>query len=862
MTKPVPSPAHHKPRNDTTDSLDPTTAIPLIGVGCSAGGLQALESFFSHVPEASGMAFVVVQHLDPTHVSVLPELLQPNTSMRVIEITDGMVIEANSVYVIPPNKDVSLLHGKLHLLEPIAPRGLRLPIDFFLRSLAEDRKEKAIGIVLSGMGSDGVFGLRAIKEKAGLTLVQEPATAQSDSMPRSAIGAGVADIVAPPEMLAGRIANYLRHPSHELRDEVPEKPDVLSALDRIIILLRDRSGNDFSLYKTNTLHRRIERRMAVHQISVIDDYVRHLRANPVEIDLLFKELLIGVTNFFRDPEVWETLRTEALPLLLGQHAGGKTLRAWVAACSTGEEAYSLAIIFREVLETLKPEARFTLQIYATDLDAEAIEKARKGYYPDNIAADITPERLARYFIAEEGGGYRINKNIREMVVFATQNVIADPPFTKLDILTCRNLLIYFGAALQKTLLPLFHYALNPGGLLLLGSSESIGNYSQMFSPLSNKARIFRQRDESPSMRELVLPGQLATPLPDSNAVPRSESGDNLGQLTDQLIQQRFAPAAVLVNSEGDIVYISGRTGKYLEPAAGKTNVNIHAMARAGLREALVGVIFRALKEPLRAVQLKGVRIEEEGSAHLVDVTVQAIEKPEALRGRVLLVFKDAPAPPPRRKATKQAIPEAQSALRQELEQTREALQVTHEEMQTTVEELKSSNEELQSTNEELQSTNEEMTTSREELQSLNEELQTVNAELQSKVDDLTWVRNDMTNLLNSTEIATIFLDNEMRLRRFTTHATKLFKLIPGDVGRPLSHVVTDLDYPQLKEDALDVLRTLMFQETVAATHDGRWFRVRIMPYRTQENVIDGVVITFTDITGIKQLEAELRKHGG
>ncbi len=862
MTKPVQSPARHKPRNDTPVAIDPTTAIPLIGVGCSAGGLPALEAFFSHVPEASGMAFVVVQHLDPTHVSVLPELLQPQTRMRVVEITDGITIEANSVYVIPPNKDVSLLHGALHLLEPIAPRGLRLPIDFFLRSLAEDRKEKAIGIVLSGMGSDGVFGLRAIKEKAGLTLVQEPATAQSDSMPRSAIAAGVADIVAPPEMLAGRIANYVRHPFHELPDEVQEKAVVLSALDKIIILLRDRSGNDFSLYKTNTLHRRIERRMAVHQISTIDDYVHHLRANPAEIDLLFKELLIGVTHFFRDPEVWETLRTEALPLLLGQYPGGKTLRAWIAACSTGEEAYSLAIIFREALEALKPEARFTLQIYATDLDAEAIEKARKGYFPENIAADITPERLARHFIAEEDGGYRINKNIREMVVFATQNVIADPPFTKLDILTCRNLLIYFGAALQKTLLPLFHYALNPGGLLLLGSSESIGHYTQLFTPLSNKARIFRQRNEASSLRELSFPGQRSTRLSDSNALPPSESSDNLGQLTDQLIQQHFAPAAVLVNGEGDIVYVSGRTGKYLEPAAGKTNVNIHAMARDGLREALVGVIFKALREPQRAIQLKGVRIKDEGIQQRVDVTVQALEKPEVMRGRVLLVFKDVPAPPARRKPSTLATPEAQNALMLELEQTRDALQITQEEMQTTVEEVKSSNEELQSTNEELQSTNEELTTSKEELQSLNEELQTVNAELQSKVDDLTWVRNDMTNLLNSTEIATIFLDNEMRLRRFTTHATKLFKLIPGDVGRPLSHVVTDLDFPELNAVSLDVLRTLMFQETVAATHDGRWFRVRIMPYRTQENVIDGVVITFTDITEIKQMEAELRKHAG
>jgi len=860
MTKPA------KPRSKKSDLPPPPApssahpATHIIGIGCSAGGLEALERFFAHVPAHSRMAYVVVQHLDPTHVSVLPELLQRQTPMRVVEAGDGMLVEADCVYVIPPNKDLSLLHSTLRLLEPIAPRGLRLPIDFFLRSLAEDRREHAIGIVLSGMGSDGMFGLRAIKEKAGLTLVQDPATAQSASMPKSAIEAGVVDIVAPPEALAGRIADYLHHPSHEQPLDSPNKDDIPSALDKIIILLRDRSGNDFSLYKTNTLHRRIERRMAVHQIATLDDYVRHLRANPPEIDLLFKELLIGVTNFFRDPEVWDSLATEALPALLAQHPGGKALRAWVSACSTGEEAYSLAIVFREALEALRPEARFTLQIYATDLDPEAIEKARKGCYPENIAADVTPERLARYFVPDENGGYRISKEIREMVVFATQNIVSDPPFTKLDILTCRNLLIYFGTQLQRTLLPLFHYALNPGGLLLLGSAETIGNYGHLFTPLNNKARLFRCRDETLSVNELAFPSRTPPEVAPLGEAPRGELIDNLGQLTDQLIQQHFAPAAVLVNGDGDILYISGRTGKYLEPAAGKTNINLHAMAREGLREALVGVIFKALKEPQRPILLKNLHVGTDNGLQIVDVSVQAIEKPDALRGRVIIVFKDVPTPPARRKSVKQAVPETQTALQLELQQTREMLQITHEEMQTTVEELKSSNEELQSTNEELQSTNEELTTSKEELQSLNEELQTVNAELQSKVDDLTWVRNDMTNLLNSTEIATVFLDNDMKLRRFTTNATKLFKLIPGDVGRPLSHVVTDLDYPQIKEDALAVLRTLVFQEKEASTHDGRWYRVRIMPYRTQDNVIDGVVITFTDITEIKQLEAALRSR--
>jgi two-component system, chemotaxis family, CheB/CheR fusion protein len=839
-------------------SSDP--GFPIVGIGCSAGGLEALEKFLTHVPADSGMAIVIVQHLAPDHDSALPQLLQRLTPMPVVEVAEGMAVQPDHVYVIPPNHDLSILHGKLHLLDPAAPRGLRLPIDFFLRSLAEDQRERAIAVILSGMGSDGVFGLRAVKEKGGLTLVQEPATAEADSMPRSAIEAGVADIVSPPETLASRITQYLRHPLHEMQPEPPQAAEILSALDRIVILLRDRSGNDFSLYKTNTLYRRIERRMAVHQIAELDGYVRYLRGNPQEMDLLFKELLIGVTRFFRDREVWEILRAEAIPSLLARHPYGGALRAWVPACSTGEEAYSLAIVFREVIEQLKPEARFTLQIYATDLDHDAVNRARRGCYPDNVAADVSPERLARNFLPEEGGGYRIAKAIREMVVFAPQNIISDPPFTKLDLISCRNLLIYFGAQVQKQLLPMFHYALNPGGLLLLGSAETIGNFGHLFSPLNNKARLFRRLDRALPITELTFPGSVPQMIPATAPASPGGGEEDLGQLTDQLIQQNFSPAAVLVNADGDILYVSGRTGKYLEPAAGKTNMNIHAMAREGLRDALMGMVRKALKES-HPIHLNGLRVGTDGGTQLVDVTLQAVARPASLRGRVIVVFRDVPAPPAPRRTGKRIAAETQRDLEQELTQARELLQVTQEEMQTTVEELKSSNEELQSTNEELQSTNEELTTSKEELQSLNEELQTVNAELQSKVDDLTWVRNDMTNLLNSTEIATVFLDNEMRLRRFTTHATRLFKLIPGDVGRPLSDIVSDLDYPQLQNDAHQVLRTLVFQEKEVTTEDRRWYRVRIMPYRTQENIIDGVVITFIDITEIKKLEAELRARG-
>lgn len=833
--------------------------FPIVGVGCSAGGLEALEKFFAHVPATCGLGFVVVQHLDPTQLSALPELIQRTTKMSVKTAGDRMAVKPNCVYVIPPNKDLTMLHRSLHLLDPVAPRGQRLPIDLFLRSLAEDQHENAVGVILSGMGSDGVLGLRAIKERGGLVLAQDPASAKADSMPKTAIASGVVDIVAPAEELPARILTYLYH--IPLKTSVEPKPESEShsALEKIVILLRDRNSTDFSLYKPNTLYRRIERRIALHQLDKIADYVRYLRENPQELDLLFKELLIGVTNFFRDSAVWETLRSGTLPALLGQHPEGRALRAWVPACSSGEEAYSLAIVFKEAIEAVMPNKRISLQIYATDIDPDAIDKARKGVYPKNISADVSPERLEKYFVADESGGYRISKEIREMVIFAPHNIISDPPFIKLDILTCRNLLIYFGAELQKKLLPLFHYALNRDGILLLGSAESVGNLSQLFAPIGSSARLYRRVGAPLRQVEVEYPSGDAASTAAGEKISPANPAKSLELLTDQLIQQTFAPAAVLVNSDGDILYISGRIGKYLEPAAGKVNINLYAMARPGLREALIGTIHKALRQN-QPIQLNGLKLGANGSTQYINVTVQGIEKPDLLRGRVLVVFSDI-APPlvaaktRQIKASKASVETAQA---QELQEFREALQVTHEEMQTSVEELKSTNEELQSTNEELQSTNEELTTSKEEMQSMNEELQTVNAELQSKVEDLSWVRNDMANLLNSTEIATIFLDSEFKLRRFTPNVTNLFKLIPADVGRPLSHIVSELDYAALKDNAQEVLRTLVFQEKQVKTRGGRWYRVRIMPYRTQDNVIDGVVITFIDITEIKKLEAELR----
>ena len=837
--------------------------FPIVGIGASAGGLEALEQFLRHVPEGCGLAFIIVQHLDPTHKGVMPELLQRVTGMEVFQVRDRMRVKPNCVYVIPPNKDMSILHGVLHLFDPVAPRGLRLPIDFFLRSLAEDRKELSVGVILSGMGSDGTMGLRAIKEKAGVALVQEPASAKFDSMPRSAIDAGLADLIAPAEHLPEKIIGFLSHVRTITTTELTLEDKDQSGLEKVLILLRARTGQDFSLYKKNTVYRRIERRMSIHQINRIASYVRYLQENPQEVELLFKELLIGVTSFFRDPEAWEHLQKDAITALLKGRPAGVVLRAWSAGCSTGEEAYSLAMAFKETLDQVRPEESFSLQIFATDLDRDAIDRGRLGVYPANIAADVSPERLRRFFVKEDDR-YRVGKEIREMVTFATQNVIMDPPFTKLDILICRNLLIYLTPELQKKLMPLFHYSLTPGGVLFLGSAEAVGSFTTLFAPLNAKSRLFRRRETLIATYPIAFPPAFTPAMSGgTKELLMMRPAVNLQSLADQLLLQHFSPPAVLVSDKGDILYINGRTGKYLEPAAGKANWSIFSMAREGLRFEL-GSAFQKATRHKEMITVKGLKIGTGGGGQTVDITVQPIDEPDALRGMVLIVFTDVATPPEQKikGRARSASSDNGRTLDQEkeLQQCREELQTTREEMQTSQEELKSSNEELQSTNEELQSTNEELTTSREEMQSLNEELQTVNAEQQSKMDELSRMNNDMRNLLNSTEIVTVFLDNDLHIRRFTSGADKLFKLRQGDVGRPLSEIVTDLLYPDLAEVAHEVLRTLVFSEMQVATNDGRWYAVRIMPYRTVDDVIGGVVITFANITTFKRSEVELHEE--
>lgn len=841
-------------------NMENRLAFPIVGIGASAGGLDALETFLRHVPNCSGISFVIVQHLDSMNKEMMPELLQRVTEMEVIQVKDSMKVNPDCVYVIPPNKDMYILQGVLHLIEPIIVHGLRLSIDFFFQSVAEDQKERSIAVILSGMGTDGTLGIKKIKEMAGLVLVQEPSDSKFDSMPLSAIDTGIVDIIAKAEELPGKIVTFLQHSFFLSTPKTKIAEEESNPLEKIMLLLREQTGHDFSLYKTNTVYRRVERRMSIQQIDKLTDYVKYLEENPQELEILFKELLIGVTNFFRDPSVWEELKINITTKIIDSYPSGQILRAWTPGCSTGEEAYSLAIIFKEVLEKMNPKSALSLQIFATDLDKDAIDRARQGIYPANIVADVSPERLKRFFIKEENS-YRICKEIREMIVFAPQNIIMDPPFSKLDILTCRNLLIYFDSELQKKLIPLFHFSLNTGGILMLGNSETIGRFTDIFAQIGHKSRIYRCIESVTETKYFEVPASPFSSMFKTEEKPKTQKEViSIQSLIDQIILKQHSPATILVNDKGDILYINGRTGKYLEPAAGKVNWNIFAMAREGLKYELTEAFWKALRQK-SIIKIKNVKIKGSKSIHAINLTVQYIQEPVALYGMIMIIFNDTEEIPVSHITGKNkgytSLYSRLLQLEQDLLQSRGELQITREGIQTSHEELKSANEELQSTNEERQSTIEELTTSKEELQSLNEELHTSNIELQSKLEDLSRTDTDMKNLLNSTEIATVFLDNNLNLRRYTTQATNIIKFIPKDIGRPITDISTDLIYCNMSETVREVINSQKSIENQIPTHDGRWFLIRIMPYCTLENTTDGVVITFLDITIAKMLELNL-----
>jgi two-component system, chemotaxis family, CheB/CheR fusion protein len=895
MTKKKDTPAS-KPQKDSLVSTEKAApvpgrrsgpAFPIVGIGASAGGLAAFEAFFSGMPADAdpGMAFILVQHLAPDHKSLLTELIRRCTRMEVFEVEDGMEVRPNCTYIIPPNHDMTLLHGRLQLIDPIAPRGQRLPIDFFFRSLAQSLHESVIGVVLSGTGSDGTLGVRAIKGEGGMVIAQTPESCEYDGMPRSAIATGLVDYELPPSEMPARIIAYAAHAyGPPLHTEAAPTSRTENALRKICILLRIHTGHDFSQYKPSTIHRRIERRMAVHQIKRLDAYIQYMQQAPLEVEALFRDLLIGVTRFFRDTEVFKEFEEEVVPKLFAGKSPGSSIRIWSTGCSTGEEAYSIAILLQEYME--KTRTRIKVQIFATDIDSQAISTARSGLYPASIAADVTPERLARFFTVESNGGaYRIHKTLRDILIFSEQDVIKDPPFSKLDCVVCRNLLIYMGGELQKKLMPLFHYALRPGGFLFLGTSETVGDFGDLFTAVHRKSKLYLCKEaqlgkRSTAMSRFIPPlSALDSSLLRPTIVKEAASAKlPLRDLTEQTLLQRFVPVGVLVNAQGDILYLHGRTGQYLEPTQGEAGINnILKMAREGLRRGLNTALHKARSSGGTA-RSQSLWVKTNGSFTSVDLTVcpVAADHVDFSDPFYLVILEPSPqinhesvqtpAPPAVGGGVEESDGEKDNlvkTLRQELLANEEYLQSTIEELETSNEELNSSNEEMQSINEELQSSNEELETSKEELQSVNEELSTVNTELQNKLTDLSQANNDMSNLLSGTGIATIFVDHNLCIMRFTPAATQIINLIPVDIGRHVGHIVSKLvGYDSLVEDVESVLETLLPKDLEVQAEDGKWYTMRIQPYRTLDNVIEGAVITFVDITEMKKSDELLQEAHG
>jgi two-component system CheB/CheR fusion protein len=838
--------------------------FPIVGIGASAGGLEAIEGLFANTPSEMKIAFCIIQHLAPERKSMMGSLLEKYTKMKIVEARDGVKVEPGCVYLNPPNRDVSIMNGRLLLSEPALPRGAHLPIDHFFRSLAEDKGDKSICIVLSGTGTDGTLGLKAVKGAGGMAMAQEEAQAKYDSMPKSAIDTGLVDYVLPVEKMAAVLSKYVEHPYIVGPEKaLTAKEKLESHLQKIFMLIRSTTGHDFSQYKQSTIRRRIERRMAVHQIGKISEYVTYLDKNHSEIKLLFKDFLITVTNFFRDPKAFECLNDEVILPLVRVKPNEANIRVWVAGCATGEEAYSIAILLEEAASALKKH--FNVQVFATDIDADAIERARQGVYPDSIIADVSAERLKTFFVKEENA-YRVKKQIRETVVFAMQNLVKDAPFSRLDLVSCRNVLIYMNTSLQKKIIPLFHYTLNPDGFMFLGTSETIGEFTDLFSPTDAKWRIFKRKNAIVRMKL----EQKALPLGDlSGEFAKGErrfepTPISIKQMAERTILQEYAPPCVLIDEKFDVLYFNGDTDKYLSMPTGEPNFNLLKIAREDIRYQLSTLLHKCQKEK-KIVICKNMNIAINGDVVPINIVVKPITDPGIKNEFMMVLFESAkPATAASQKKRQHAqsrqIEPRIAALEHELQSTKEYLQTTVEELETSNEEMKSTNEELQSTNEELQSTNEELETSREELQSTNEELETVNNELQNKVEQLSESNNDLNNLFGSTEVATIFLDTDIRIKRFTPGAADIFKLINTDVGRPVSDITHNLLYDNLLKDIHEILTNLGRVEKEVRSKSGHWYFMRILPYRTTENVVDGVVVTFVDITKQKQAEDKLQER--
>ena len=780
--------------------------------------------------------------------------------MNVFEIEDEMKIARNCVYVIPPNHDLFIRNGTLQLQSPTTPRAFHFPIDSFFQSLAEDQHEQAIGIILSGTGSDGSLGARAIKAEGGIMIAQTPESSEYNGMPSNAIGTGLMDYVLAPEAIPTQLFSYTTTAFGNLLSK-PATDQNDPSLKKICALVKAKTGHDFSHYKQTTIIRRIQRRMAIQHINRLTEYINFLQQNPTEIESLFLDFMIGVTHFFRDPEAFDRLREKVIPALFEGKPQGSTIRVWVPGCSTGEEAYSIAILLHEEMERLKQQ--FTILVFATDLDHRAIKQARTGIYPAHIANELSSERFTRFF-TQLPDSCCIQKRIRDLLIFSEQDLIKDPPFSKLDLISCRNLLIYMDGDLQKKLIPLFHYSLNPNGYLFLGTSESTGCSEDLFTTLDRTAKLY-QRKEGKKRSTTQAPFPLLTESPNLRIVPSTSQQPKITmrELTQQTLLQHYTPASVLINVNGDVLYLHGQTGDYLEPSPGEPTMNIHKMAREGLRQSLAHTLHQAVlsKKP---TQHSGLRIKSKDRVILVNLTIRPVNIESETTSSdplFLVILEEAQEMPQIQETAPSAemdMDERIISLKKEIQSKEAYLQSTNEKLENSNQELRSSNEEMQSINEELQSTNEEMETTREELQSVNEELSTVNAELQTKLLDLSQANNDMNNLLAGTGMGTLFVDHQQRIKRFTPAITELINLIEGDLGRPLAHLVSNLvSYDRLVDDVKEVLDTLIPKEIEVQSKKGIWYLLRIRPYRTLENVIEGAAITFVDINRLKETQAAL-----
>ncbi|MEH1963787.1 MAG: chemotaxis protein CheB [Nostoc sp.] len=856
-------------QQDNKDAL-----FPIVGIAASAGGLEAFTEVLRHLLTDTGMAFVLIQHLDPNHKSLLSEILGRTTTMPVNEVRDGVTVEPNQVYIIPPNTKMMLSGGVLQLTPREKVHGKYMPADAFFTSLAADRGHKAIAVVLSGADGDGSLGLKAIKAAGGVTFAQCEDTAKFDSMPNTAVATGNVDFVLPPQKIAEELVNLSRNPfiSNSLPPIAVEKlPEQGDALATIFVLLRSQTGVDFSHYKPNTLDRRIQRRMLLYKLERLEDYAEYLQNNPSEVKALYEEILIHVTHFFRDPEAFELLKERVFPTIIQNKSAELPIRIWVAGCSTGEEVYSIAICLLEFLSNKVTSP--PIQIFATDISETAIEKARSAIYAENQMVEVSPESRRRFFNALEGGGYQISKAVRELCVFARQDLGSDPPFSNLDLISCRNVLIYLDETLQKRILPIFHYSLNPTGFLLLGTSESTGKYSDLFTLIDKKYKIYTKKLTGirPTF-SFITSNYPIVKVDESKPTNENPSDEfDLEKKTDQLILNRYAPVGVVINDKMDVLQFRGEIDLYLKLAPGKPSLNLFKMVRQGLLIELRATIYQAQRQKI-LVRREGLRIEEGDLAKIINLEVIPFKPGTDEELYFLVLFESAPLTI-NNPSTVNPESEEQSELAQEIVQlrlelataikeraaTQEYLQAVIQEQEHINQDLKVANEEILSSNEELQSTNEELETAKEEIQATNEELNTTNEELRSRNLELHQVNNDLTNLLASINIPILILTLDLRIRRFTPMAQRLFNLIPADAGRPLSDIRANLDVPELETLILEVLDTLSIKELEVQTLGGHWYNLRIRPYRTTENKIDGVVLVLIDIDVLKRSAATLEQ---